>query len=358
MHPELFSIPFFPLSIKSYGFMMTLGFIAALFLARRRCKLLGQDPNHIDNFGVLTLIAGVVGARLFHVAHHWSSYKDNLGEIVAIWSGGLEFLGGFILASVTMLIYFRRKKLPILQFLDILAPAVMLGLAFGRIGCLLNGCCFGAPSELPWAIRFPAVNSHTVPSGGCQKRTVTQYSHPYDYQLRPDNDRRPGQAPIIQLPDEYYAYTDGKGNWAEHPEQLPFDSVTGKSEYFRNIKPPTELTAEQLYEIEHGKYRMHPIHPAQLYSCANALLLCLVLNFLFRYRKANGQIFALLLIFYGCTRFGLEALRTSSPYEFNGLTISQNLGIIAVPLGIVMFMLAGRKSKTIEETGKKEKTKP
>ena len=315
--------------------MLVLGFLSAYWMAHRRCRKLKENPQHIGNFAVYALLAGVIGARLFHVIHDWSEYRDNPAEILAIWSGGLEFLGGFVCALAVMLIYFGRKKLGILRWLDILAPAMMLGLAFGRLGCFLNGCCFGAPCELPWAMRFPVVNAHVQRMAGCEKGTRLRYSYPYHYQLYSDEQRRDGEPPLVDLPDEYYGYIDESGKVSE----------TQVSGYYYRLKSPEELTAEQLHEMTEGEYRMEPIHPTQLYSLVNALVICLVLNGLFRYRRCDGQIFALMLVLYGPARFFLEGLRNDSPLEFNGLTISQNLGIACLVVGIVMAIILRHKAR-------------
>jgi len=338
MRPELFSLPFVHIGIKSYGLMLVLGFIAGLLLARRSCRKLGESPEDITNFGLYALLAGVGGARLCHVIHNWSAYRDNLREIFAIWSGGLEFLGGFIAALAVMLIYFRRKKLPILKFLDILAPALMLGLAFGRMGCFLNGCCFGGTCDLPWAIRFPAVNHITHRGSGCEKQTLSQYSFPFDYQLMPDFDRKRG--PLLELPADYYdGYVDQDGYWVSNFDHINPDL---RDKFYRLVKPAGQLSEQQLKDLEAGIYKMHPIHPTQLYSLLNALLLCVILTLLFRWRKRHGQIFAYMLIGYGITRFGLECIRTE-PTALFGLTISQILGLLAVPAGVIMLIFLSRR---------------
>ncbi|OQA02332.1 MAG: Prolipoprotein diacylglyceryl transferase [Planctomycetes bacterium ADurb.Bin412] len=339
MRPELFSIPFIHLSIKSYGFMMVLGFLAALLLARWRCKKQGENPAPIADFGLIALLAGVIGARLFHVFHNWSYYRDYPREIFAIWSGGLEFLGGVILAAAAMVIYFRRKKLPLRTYLDILAPSLMLGLAFGRMGCFLNGCCFGAPTTVPWAITFPAVNTMTHSGSGCAKETQYQYSYPYEYQLTPDRCRHPENGPLLELPPDYYeGYIDSEGYLVDSDQAVP----PGKN-WYRAPKRILDLSRRQIGELRQGKHPMHPIHPAQLYAIANALLLCLILNGIYRFRKFDGWVFAWMLILYGFTRLGLEFLRTDSPLEFDGLTISQNLGILLVLIGLGMHWFGRTK---------------
>ncbi len=342
MHPELFTIPFLHVTIRSYGFMMLLGFIAALLLARYRSKKVGINPDHISNFAVLALITGVLGARLFYVIHNWDEFSDNPATAFAIWSGGLEFYGGLIAAVGGLFYYCHRKKLSVMQLLDILAPAVMLGLAFGRIGCFLNGCCFGAPCSLnmPLGVRFPAVNMRSPGGFSCSKPKVPEYSIPFDYQLRTDFTRR--NKPLVTLPDDYYdGYTDGEGHWVASKELIP----PGKK-YYRAVKPPSELTPEQLKKLENGTYGPIKIHPAQLYSSANALSICLVLLLLNRWFKREGQMFAWLLILYGIMRFVIEMVRNSSPVGFDGLTISQNVGLITVPAGFIILLLTLTRRKS------------
>jgi phosphatidylglycerol---prolipoprotein diacylglyceryl transferase len=337
VRPELFTIPLINLSIKSYGTMMVLGFLAGLWLARQQARRLGENPDNITNFSLYLLLSGVIGARIMHVWHNWDQIDHSFVEMIAIWNGGLEFLGGVIAAVVVMLWYFRRKKLPTLRYLDILAPALMLGLAFGRMGCLLNGCCFGATCDLPWAMRFPAVNQHNV--GGCNQhaKTTLNYSYPFDYQLYPDPERRPGQGPLLTLPPDYYdGYTDGNRHWVRSLAEIP-----PGAHFYPAPKQPDELTESQLHDLTDGKIQMHPVHPSQIYSILTALLLCGVLSLLFRRRKREGQVFAWMLILYGPCRFGLESMRIE-PLWFDGLTISQNLSIVATVAGIVMMIVLSR----------------
>ena len=134
MYPELLNIPFLHLpSVKSYGTMMVLGFLMALFLMRRLGRRIKLDPILLTNAALYSLIAGIVGARVFYILHHLSQFKDNPLRIFAIWQGGLEFLGGVVLAMVFMLGYLRYHKLPVRRVLDIMAIGLMMALVFGVI---------------------------------------------------------------------------------------------------------------------------------------------------------------------------------------------------------------------------------
>jgi phosphatidylglycerol:prolipoprotein diacylglycerol transferase len=329
MYPELFEIPVIHVTIKSYGLMMVVGFLAAVTVIRYLSRNITPDPRMITNAALYSLIAGVVGARLFYVLHYFDRFQDNPLSAFAIWQGGLELLGGVILAITIIFLYLLYHKLPIRYYLDILAIGLMLALAFGRIGCFLNGCCFGKPSNLPWAVRFP------------------YNSFAYISQINA-NPRRNRAEPQLKLPrQEYQNYTDADGKW--YP------------------KPFRDLTEQQKIEVTKGVYRCLPVHPTQLYSSAKAVFLCLAL-YLFWRRTQNalksksknklfvkpGCTFALMFILYGIARFFMEFLRDDNPFEYSwwaiykGGTISQNLGIYLAIFGIVLMVIFNRaKSKPV-----------
>lgn len=340
MHPELFVIPFGPIVVKGYGLLLVLGFTAAILIARRWCRRLGEDPGHILRLAVLNLCFGIVGARLLHVLHNWHTLRDSGVSLFEVRSGGLVFVGGFLLAAVATLVYFRIKRVAPLQFLDILSPAVMVALAFARVGCFLNGCCFGAPSDVPWAVRFPAITYVTEVAEG-PDATIPRYGIPFARQLVPDVDRhRPA---LVELPADYYhGYLNRSGAWVPDRTLVP---VEERADFYRSPKPAPRLTPRQQQDLVEGRYRMHPVHPSQLYAVANALMLFVVLNLLFRWRTYRGQVFLWLLLLYGATRFLLEFLRSDTPLELNGLTMTQNVCLTLFPVGAALvWIVRGRTS--------------
>jgi len=163
MLPTVFTIPIpgYPIPIKGYGLMLMLGFLSAIWMCMRRAEKVRSDPDIVLNAGFLALICGVLGARFFYVVHYWDSQFRGRGWWAAIdlTSGGLEFYGGLVAAVSAICFYLWVKKYSVRLFLDIMSPSVMWGLAFGRMGCFLNGCCFGGtcPANTPWplAVRFP-----------------------------------------------------------------------------------------------------------------------------------------------------------------------------------------------------------
>ncbi|MFA6567003.1 MAG: prolipoprotein diacylglyceryl transferase [Victivallales bacterium] len=143
------------ITIYWYGIMVALGFVCAVSALMLNRKHAGIDSEQISDIALYGMISGILGARIFYVVQFWEQYRGNLLEIVRIDHGGLVFYGGFICAVAVVLIYCHMKKLVVLNVLDIFGPALAVGHAFGRIGCFLNGCCFGKPSDIFCAVRFP-----------------------------------------------------------------------------------------------------------------------------------------------------------------------------------------------------------
>ena len=137
--------------------MVALGFMVGLWTASRRGLLVGVPAEKILDLGPWLILGAIAGARTLYVISYWHEEFSGqpLREIFMVQKGGLVFYGGLIGSSLACIIYARVKNLPLWKFADILAPSVALGYFFGRIGCLMNGCCFGRVCELPWAIRFP-----------------------------------------------------------------------------------------------------------------------------------------------------------------------------------------------------------
>jgi len=156
MHPIAFSIG--PKEIHWYGVFIALGFFGALMIVHLKRKHAGATPEQCVEIMMQALFGGIIGARLFYVVQDWESYfsKAPFLEIFRVDKGGLVFYGGFLLAFTSICIYAYVKKFSVPRILDICAPAVAFGHAFGRIGCFLQGCCFGRPSDAWYAVVFPA----------------------------------------------------------------------------------------------------------------------------------------------------------------------------------------------------------
>ena len=161
MFPELLRLG--PISIKTYGFFVAVGFLVGMNYIRRQAKEYNFNPEVVFDLGLYILVTGIAGARIFYVLFNWSFYKDNLLSVFEIWSGGLVLYGGILFSTVFVILYTRIKKLDLWRIADLIAPALFLGIAIGRVGCLSAGCCYGKPTDLIWGITFTNPQSLVAP---------------------------------------------------------------------------------------------------------------------------------------------------------------------------------------------------
>ncbi len=293
MLQELFRIPGLNLPVYGYGLMLVLGVFAAVELGRHLANRSGINGDHFATIGLLALVSGVAGARISHVLENLQDYTrgdvgvwQNLVHMANLSEGGLTFYGGFLLATPVLLIYAKRRKIPLRLGADVLAPCLMIGLAFGRIGCLLNGCCWGQavdPARVPWAVTFP-----------------------YD-------------SPPYQ--EEFY---DGR---LDVPAALTKPVVTKAGESATALRSRQEVAQTPALVPLARHSRSLAVHPAQIYSSLNALLICGVCLAFLTVRHSAGQVFALMLLLYSVGRFTLETLRVEPAvplFDIPG-TLSWNL---------------------------------
>ena len=153
VHPTVVQLG--PITVHWYGLLAAIGFLAGIWTASLRARAIAVRPEVIMDLGVWMIVAGVVGARLFYVVGHWEEFESTPVEIVRIDHGGLVFYGGFIAAVLTAIGFVKRKRLNFWKLADVMAPSIALGHVFGRLGCFMNGCCYGKPCSLPWAVHFP-----------------------------------------------------------------------------------------------------------------------------------------------------------------------------------------------------------
>jgi phosphatidylglycerol:prolipoprotein diacylglycerol transferase len=158
MHPILFKIG--PVTIYTYGCMLAVAFLAAIYVAGREAKRLGIPPGRFFDLCFYIILAALVGSRLLYVFLELPTFVAHPLKIFALWQGGLVFHGGVILALLVAFYYIRRHGLPWRPTLDALAVGTPLGQFFGRLGCFMAGCCYGRPAEVPWAVVFD--NPHTL----------------------------------------------------------------------------------------------------------------------------------------------------------------------------------------------------
>jgi phosphatidylglycerol:prolipoprotein diacylglycerol transferase len=256
--------------------------------------------------------------------------RETLFEIVKFSEGGLVVYGSFIGACIAAAVFLKRRKLPGLAMCDLFAPGMMLGVALGRIGCLMNGCCWaGECGDLPLGITFP------------------QGSPPFMDQLEQGTlldirlERAPGEETrtITQVEP---------GSWAAQRGLKVGDKVVGiippRSEDLSRMRsgesvPDALLTLalhdgrRVVWEFRQLPTRSHPVYPIQVISSINALLICWFLWAAYPLRRRDGEVSALLLTIYPLTRFLIEIIRTDEPglWQTN-FTISQTVSIVMLVL--------------------------
>ncbi|MEY2407902.1 MAG: phosphatidylglycerol---prolipoprotein diacylglyceryl transferase [Verrucomicrobiota bacterium] len=161
------------LSVPWFGLFVASAFLAGLWTASRRAARDGIAPERIYEAGTWLIIGTILGARALYVISYW---KESFAghpwtDVFKVWQGGLVFYGGLIGAGLACIAFVRLHRLPLWKFADALAPSIALGYFLGRFGCLMNGCCYGRPTTLPWAIHFPADHA----SGGAGVHPVQVY---------------------------------------------------------------------------------------------------------------------------------------------------------------------------------------
>ena len=257
MQQILFRVPGLNLPLYGFGLMLTIALFASMYLTEWRARREGLGDVKVDVLAIWVLIGGLIGARAFFVIEYRHQLKS-LWQIFEIWNGGIVFYGSIIGGAVGFEVYRRLHPFPIRPMMDAIAPALALGIAFGRIGCFLNGCCYGDVCRLPWAVTFPQKSS--------------PWYHQVDLGLIPTN-----------------------------------------------------------------ALRSLPIHPTQLYSSLDGLILLLLLTAYYPLRRRDGEVMALMMVAYPVTRFLIERLRNDEPRMVFGLTISQAISVVVFAAGLAYW---------------------
>src|SRR3954465_3322107 len=159
MYPKLFELPwtiprFGTLTIYTYGVLLAAAYLLGLQFALTRARKRGLDPARVMDLGIYIIISALVGAKLLLLVTDFQTFKTNPAELLNLAREGGVFYGGLIVAVIVALWYIRRVGLPLWTTCDVFAPGIALGHVIGRFGCFFAGCCFGKPTNVPWAITF------------------------------------------------------------------------------------------------------------------------------------------------------------------------------------------------------------
>lgn len=326
------------LPIRGYGVLLLVATVAGLSLAFYRAKKVGLSSEVISNLAFYMFVAGIAGARLFYIIQYWDNIYDSgsmvrtIGNVLNFVEGGLVVYGSLIGALAAAIWFLRSQRLPLLPIADLIAPSLVLGLAIGRIGCLMNGCCYGGICDQPWALTFPVES----PPYYDQHRNGAFYG----FKIGVDEQNRPmiasvepnGPAELAGLKSGGMLEMVASNQTSTIEEAQASLGLSGTAVHLVVDGKPYSFAIEGLPE------RTKPIHPTQLYSSVNAIFLCLLTLAYFPYRQRDGEVFALLIAAYAVTRFLLEVIRTDEiGFGGTGLTISQNVSVVML-LGVAALV--------------------
>jgi phosphatidylglycerol:prolipoprotein diacylglycerol transferase len=152
VYPELFSVG--SVTLYTYGLLLAASYLLGLWVAMVRAKQRGLNANRVLDLGIYIIIAALVGAKLLLLIIDIDVYWNDPGQLVTLVQSAGVFYGGLILAVGVAFWYMLRHDMPLWTTCDVFAPAIALGHVTGRLGCLAAGCCYGKPTDVPWAIVF------------------------------------------------------------------------------------------------------------------------------------------------------------------------------------------------------------
>jgi phosphatidylglycerol:prolipoprotein diacylglycerol transferase len=342
------------LPIRGYGVMLLVAVAAGVAMAAWRGRRLGLDPELIFTLAFWAFVPGIIGARVFYVIEYWADFqRESLGQtliaVINVTEGGLVVYGSVIGGMVGLLGFIWAYKMPPLATLDLVTPSFLLGMAIGRIGCFLNGCCFGSVCDLPWAVTFPADSPpyfHQVERGETfvqgLKIAGAAGAEPLIAEVRPGSRaaRQGLKAGQKILSIDHVPI----GTAAQARREL-----LRAQQFDREITVKASGNDDQIvakWPITRPLPRSEPVHPTQLYSSLNALVTCLFLVAYAPFRRRDGEIWAMFLTLYPITRFLLEIIRTDEPGVFGtGLTISQWMSLILLVCALAFWVRVWTKPR-------------
>lgn len=386
--------------IRGYGVFLLLAVLSAIsllvFQAKRRWNM---PVDVVFSFALWCIIPGLIGARVFYIIEYWPNFAGSdlwstLKNVLNIAEGGLVVLGSIIGGAIGALSFILMKRLPVLAMLDLLVPPLLLGISLGRLGCLMNGCCFGAVCETGPRITFP--------SGSPAHLYQIEHNRVYLYGLKLcDEDPGIAEKGPLRVPLQSHENRDevlrrfakDKRPHVKIAEVQPgspaeeqglkkdmsllglegMNEQTGETCFYlvHNRQGALYCFADQLfakkpgiliatdspgspdflkyYELRAGSWEVRPVYPTQIISSVAAAMGCLLAIALSRRTRRDGVLTLFFLVSYGVFRFFIEILRTDEEsFLGTGLTVSQNISIgllfLAVLLALYLFYTQPRSS--------------
>jgi phosphatidylglycerol:prolipoprotein diacylglycerol transferase len=354
MRQVLFEIPGLHIPVFGFGVMLVLAFAVSAWVGGRRVKAQGHNPTILWDVGLYVFIAGIVGARITSMFVD-QQLPDDVWQVILqflrIWEGGLVLYGSIPGGIIGYLLAYRYVVKPnnvrTLQIGDWLAPAIALGIAFGRLGCFLNGCCYGDVAD---PARVPAWLSNQFPAN----------SHPYNEVVWYQG----WQSTYGFTLDDWFTIKHvDRGSSADQAGLKPGDRVLAvndktvktKSELDRQLQATRSYQPLNLVIDRNGQHieltfvppPSLPLLPTQLLMTLDALLLFGLMWAYYPFRRREGAVLALLMMTYAVNRYLIEQLRLDNPEFLGPLTVSQAISIALFTAGAVMMVLVQKYGRPV-----------
>jgi phosphatidylglycerol:prolipoprotein diacylglycerol transferase len=331
--------------------MLMLGVLSALGIALYRCKRVGIGQEAFFSLATWVVLSGLLGARIFYVVQKWDelagdSIAGKIWTAVKVTEGGLVVYGSVIGGLIAMLVWCRRNRMPIVPIADSITPAFFIGLAFGRLGCLLNGCCYGGVCDLPLpSIAFPAgspaymdqfatgkllgIGADKAPSSAEPQNIESVASDSW----AAANKIQIGQR-LVSIREMMVA-----GPTPNEPMLNPVFQAEVKIDGRRFQVPADEVPTRSV-----------PVHPSQVYAAISGLMLCGWTLLLSETTRRNGVVFGSGLVAYGVLRIIEEIIRVDEAGQFGtSLSIAQWISLAGIAFGFAMIAQAFLRKRGEEQ---------
>jgi phosphatidylglycerol:prolipoprotein diacylglycerol transferase len=347
--------PDYHIAIYGYGVMLALTLFVCTWMTCRRARREGISPLYIQDLAVWIFLGGIIGARVVYMIQ----YREPWSRFIMIWQGGLVFygsaIGGVVGYFLAYLYRVRKDGISTWQLADIIAPACAIGLCLGRIGCFLNGCCYGnvACAACP-SVSFPMASParYSLVAHGYQTAagfTLTDESSAAVIGAIEPN------SPVAQAglrPHDLIVRADGHtiSSASQLRQYLVDDWPRGKNDLALTIRRDAkEIELPAIYPKTIG------LHPTQLYESISMFLLFLLLTAYYPFRRRIGQVMVLFILCYAVHRFLNEILRNDTDPVAFGMTLSENGSIFFFVVALILsawLWLRGQRSALVNGLAK------
>lgn len=335
------------LAIRGYGVFLLLGVVSATLLAVYRARRVGVKEEVIFSLTVWLFVGGIIGARVFYVVEYWREFQrpsllDTIVAILKFTEGGLVIYGAALGGLTAGAVYVRSRGLAVLAMADLIAPSLALGLAFGRLGCLMTGCCYAGVCDPPWpGLQFPFGSPAYIKQ--LEDGTL------WGFVLKKESE---GVQRVISVRPGSPAALRG----IQPGDTISSYRATAFAEVYRMYRDEQSTQPIAVVQWPDGRQtvwtvgdlprRTMPVHPVQLYASVDAFLLCLLTWFLYPIRPRDGVVFAVLFTLYPISRFLQEIIRVDEPGQFGTvLSISQWISLTILGATGILWLYLVRSPK-------------